>query len=239
VIGPTPKLILRRLCKPAITPETFDGLGIALWWLNQIDAAHEQRIAAFVGYKKQGNMRRAGFVAAWLAREQVFLDGNQSAMKGWFARAERLLNTVNPCPEQGWLALFRASMLATPAELAQVTDQTLELARKSDEYDLEALALAFSGLAQVTLGNVARGMALIDEAMVSATSGELDNYMTVSEIFCVTLSSCELAGDFVRTEHWCEAASNYAQRHNCPFSLGLLPNDLWKSANGNGPLEGG
>ena len=39
----------------------------------------------------------------WLAREQVFLHANVSAMKGWFARAERLLGDAGPCVEAGWL----------------------------------------------------------------------------------------------------------------------------------------
>ena len=52
-------------------------------------------------------------LAMWLAREQVFLSANTSAMNGWFARADRLLPEVEPCVEQGWLALFRASLLAS------------------------------------------------------------------------------------------------------------------------------
>ena len=72
-------------------PEAFDGLGIALWWLNEIRAAHEARVRAFLGYKGRGEVARAARVAGWLAREQVFLDSNGSAMNGWFARAGQLL----------------------------------------------------------------------------------------------------------------------------------------------------
>src|SRR5215217_8271828 len=72
------------------SPEAHDGLGIALWWLNDIARAHEQKTAAYLGYKQHGNHRRAALIAAWLAREQVFLHGNTRAMNGWFARAGRL-----------------------------------------------------------------------------------------------------------------------------------------------------
>jgi DNA-binding NarL/FixJ family response regulator len=53
--------------------------------------------------------------------------------------------------------------------------------------------------------------------MAAATAGEVANFTTVSEIFCVMISACELAGDLVRSEHWCNAAAEFAQRHNCPF----------------------
>ena len=78
------------------------------------------------------------------------------------------------------------------------------------------MALAFAGTARVTLGQVAAGMANLDEAMAAAMSGEVD-YMSVSEIFCLMLSTCDLASDLVRTEQWCRTAAEFAARHHCPF----------------------
>ena len=210
------KLHFEAALTEADTPEAHDGLGLVLWWLNDIQASHEQRAIAYVGYKKQRAYRPATRVAMWLAREQVFLSANYSAMKGWFARAERLLAEVEPCVEQGWLSLFRASLLASPQDLEQVAQHALQMARQFDDADLEAMALAFAGTARVALGRVAEGMAALDEAMAAAMSGEID-YMSVSEIFCVMLSTCDLAGDLVRTEQWCRTAAEFAAQHQCPF----------------------
>ncbi|MCL4507615.1 MAG: hypothetical protein M1140_16580, partial [Chloroflexi bacterium] len=198
-------------------PSAHDGLGIALWWLNEVDAAHEQRTAAYIGYKREGALARAARLAAWLAREHVFLNGNASAMKGWFTLAERLLSQVGECPERGWFAIYRASMMASPAELTQVSQQTIEFANRFNDADLENFARAFDGMARVALGDVPAGMEALDSAMAAVTSGELADYMVISEVFCVTLSACELAGDLVRTEQWCRAAADYAIRHSCPF----------------------
>lgn len=199
------------------TPEAHDGLGLALWWLNDVSAAHEHRTRAYLGYKERGNLRRAAWLAAWLAREQVFLRANTSAMNGWFARADRLLVEAGPCVERGWVELYRVSMTATPQALEETAQAAINLAREFRDADLEALAIAFVGMARVALGRVDEGMACVDEAMATATSGEVRDHFVVCETFCVTLSACELAGDLARTDHWCQVASDYAQRRNSPF----------------------
>jgi ATP/maltotriose-dependent transcriptional regulator MalT len=199
------------------SPEAHDGLGIALWWLNDIEPAHQHRTAAYLGYKRRGDRAQAARIATWLAREQVFLHGNASAMNGWFARAERLLSHGGPGLEQGWFTLFRASMVAPPDELEQAAQAALAAAHAYGDADLEAIGLAFGGLACVSLGRVDAGMAQLDEAMAMVTAGEVSSFMVISEIFCVLLSACAQAGDLVRTEHWCRAAAEYARRYHCFF----------------------
>lgn len=199
------------------TPEAHDGLGIALWWLNEVSGAHHHRTAAYTGYKHKGDLKRAAVIASWLAREQVFLHGNTAAMNGWFARAGRLQNKIGPCVESAWCDILKASMMDSPKELEQVAGQTVAAARSFADENLEAFALAFWGLARVVRGRVETGMTQLDEAMTMATSGEVVDFMTISEVFCVLLSACEAAGDLGRSEQWCAVAAEYARRHHCPF----------------------
>lgn len=44
--------------KELVAPVARDGLGLALWWLNDISASHEQRTLAYLGYKANGNLPR-------------------------------------------------------------------------------------------------------------------------------------------------------------------------------------
>lgn len=199
------------------TAPAHDGLGQALWWLNEIESAHQQRAAAYLAYKQTGQWGKAALLAVWLGREQLFLSANESAMKGWFARADRLLKQVAPGVEQSWCTLFQASLLADPETLARVADETVTQAHTYADPALEALALAFYGMAEVSCGRVARGLQALDEAMVAAVGGELNNFMAVSELFCVTLSAGELSGDLVRAEQWCQMAAAYAQQYQCSF----------------------
>lgn len=198
------------------SPEAHDGLGLALWWLNEIRASHRERTLAYQQYKKRGDTNQAAMLAMWLAREQIFLDGNFSAMKGWFARAERLLQDQPPGIEHVWLKLLRASLLASPTELEAISLDAINASRIYHDENLEAIALAFCGIARVSQGRVAQGMTDLDEAMSAATGGEIA-LLHVSEIFCLMLSACDLAGDLGRTEQWCRTAQNYAEQNHFPF----------------------
>ncbi|HLO28445.1 MAG TPA: LuxR C-terminal-related transcriptional regulator, partial [Anaerolineales bacterium] len=203
--------------READTPEAHDGLGLALWWLNEISAAHEQRTLAYLGYKSNGDLPKSARLAAWLAREQVFLRANVSAMNGWFGRAFRLLEETGPCAEEGWVKIYHASMTAAPEGQEQIASGVIETARKYHDPDLEAFALAVFGSALVAQTRIKEGMNAVDEAMTAVISGEVRDYFVASETFCVTLSTCELAGDLVRTNHWCESALKYARRYQCTF----------------------
>lgn len=201
----------------ADSPEARDGLGLALWWLNEIPASHEERSLAYLGYKASGNLPKAARLAAWLAREQVFLRANISAMNGWFGRAFRLLDEIEPCVEVGWVNIYHASITASPDEKKETAREAIAIARQYHDPDLEAFSLAIMGSALVTQTKIQEGLDAIDEAMTAVISGEVKDYFVASETFCVTLSACEMAGDLLRTNHWCEAALDYARRYQCTF----------------------
>ena len=203
--------------KEADSPEARDGLGLALWWLNDISNSHEQRTLAYLGYKANRDLPQAARLAAWLAREQVFLRANVSAMNGWFARAFRLLEEMQPCAETGWVKIYHASMMASPQDKEREAHESIGIARKYHNPDLETFSLAVIGSALVSQTKIKEGMDAIDEAMTGVISGEIKDYFVASETFCVTLSACELAGDLVRTNQWCESALEYARRYQCSF----------------------
>ena len=199
------------------SPEARDGLGLALWWLNDIPAAHQQRTLAYNGYKARGDNGRAAMLACWLGREQLFLNANTSAMQGWFARAERLLAEGGFARERAWFRILYTSVVADVQELEIVAGEVSAAARVLGDVGLEAFALAFRGQALVMQGRLGEGMAALDEAMTMTTSGEVNDLNITSEIFCVMLSTCEAAGDLARSEQWCRTASEFAERNHCPF----------------------
>ena len=83
-------------------------------------------------------------------------------------------------------------------------DRALEIAREVGDTDLAALALQDRGRILVALGQVADGMALIDDAMTAATAGELSP-RTTGRTYCNMMATCERLGDFGRAAEWQEA----------------------------------
>src|SRR5207245_10799254 len=78
----------------APTPEALDGLGQALWWLNDLHGGIELRERAYAEYKELGMLAAAGRVAAWLGREYFTVHGNLAAAGGWIPRGEPLVRDL-------------------------------------------------------------------------------------------------------------------------------------------------
>ncbi|HEU5004254.1 MAG TPA: LuxR C-terminal-related transcriptional regulator [Actinomycetota bacterium] len=197
------------------TPEALDGLGQALWWLNNLHAGIELRERAYAGYKALGMRAPAGRVATWLGGEYFTVHGNLAAAGGWIQRADTLLADLAPCAEQGWLLVMKAAMSMDPAAVQDLAAQAMALGRSLEDGDLEIVGLSALGLGLVGEGRIADGMARLDEAMAAATGGELSSLWAVSDVYCNTLLACERAGDFERAEQWCSVVMEFARRRAC------------------------
>jgi len=103
-------------------------------------------------------------------------------------------------------------MVATPEQMEQTALQALSIAREHRDADLEAAGLAFGGQACVSLGRVDAGMTQLDEAMTMVTAGDVSSFMFISEIFCVLLSACALAGDRRLSERRSDQRAGHSTR---------------------------
>jgi DNA-binding NarL/FixJ family response regulator len=194
--------------------EALDGLGRALWWLRDERGAVVHRERAYAGFRRDGELSRAARVALWLAREYGLAFENDAAARGWLARAERLLRDVAPGAEQGWLDLARSESSRDAARAAELAASALDAALAARDPDLELRALAQLGLAEVTLGDVDRGLARLDEAMAAATSGEPANLETFADICCTLMLACERAGDSERPQQWSTVLEEFVRSYD-------------------------
>jgi len=202
-------------------PEALEGLGRALWWLQDQDGAIQGFERAYAGFRGRGDARRAAMAALWLAREYSAAYGNTAASNGWHARAEGLLREADVGLERGWLALTRAERAGTPADMEEHASEALEIGRRFEDPDLEAAALVRTGHAQVASGDVEAGMTKIDEAMAAATGGEVHGLETIGDVICVGIAACELAADWQRIEQWGQVIEGWIRGHNHVAVLGF------------------
>jgi ATP/maltotriose-dependent transcriptional regulator MalT len=192
----------------------LDAVADGAWWDGRLEECIEARQRAFHAYEVSGDTRRAGQCAVWLYEHHCFR--NRTAMaSAWLQRARRLLADDVDCVEHGALLLREAEIAHGSGRLddagAQAT-RALTLARSLGSPDLEAQALQTIGRVLNDGGDVERGLAHLDEAMLLAVEGRLDPYST-GKVYCSLISACEDVGDLRRAAEWTEATSEWAQQH--------------------------
>jgi DNA-binding CsgD family transcriptional regulator len=195
------------------SPQAQDGLGRTLWWLGDVDGAIEHRERAYAILRKTGESAAAARIALWLAREYREAVGNQPASNGWIARAEGLLRDSAPSAEHGWLALTRGGLAVDPATMLAQAESALDTARASGDAELEASALALVGRARLLAGEFEPGIAALDEAMTTITSGEASDPVVFGDVCCVVTLACEESGELERLMRWQEVLESYLSRH--------------------------
>ena len=203
----------RALVAAPDDPEALDGLGQSLWWLGEREAAIDRRREAYVAYQREGDARRAGGVATYLAAEHR-IDGQHAAAAGWLMRARRLLDGQETVPELGLLAIEEAKRATEPAEAERHARAALQVAQTLGDPDIECAALAQLGRAKVVDGRVQEGVALLDEAMTVALSGETRDPMACGDACCTTLVVCDGLADRDRAVQWCAAVVEFTERRH-------------------------
>ncbi len=205
-------------------PEVLEDLSWAAWWLEDVPGCLDARERAYHGYREAGHVRAAARMALWLGDDHVEFRGAHAVAGGWFARAARLLESLEPCAEHGWLAVFEAHAALDRhehVEARRLAEQARELGRRQDAVDLEMFAVATEGVIRVRQGDIAEGLRCLDEAAVAALSGEYENLAPAAWACCLVMSSCELVRDYERAAQWCRQVEAFSERMDARFLRGV------------------
>jgi tetratricopeptide (TPR) repeat protein len=168
-----------------------------------LDGTVAHLAAAVRALTAAGDNRQAAIASSRLGFIYAVGMGNKVAARPWSARAFRLLENDGPCIEQGWVALAAMGCeVDDPAVLLQRAQLALDLARRFGDVNLEVKALADGGLGHVEAGQIADGMAMIDEAMALACSGGATDLQVVGQSVCSFFTACYLTADLERVEAW-------------------------------------
>ena len=194
--------------------EAHQGLAIALFWQNDVDGALRAMERAYALFRRRGEQGRAAWAALWVAGQYSRLKGHSAVAGGWIAKCERAIARAEPSAEVGRVILVRALSTNDPTEIASAAERVMEIAHRFGDFDYEALALAYSGLAMLSLGRLQEGRARIDEAMAATTAGEVRAPEAVGQIYCALLAGCERTVDFQRAEQWRQVAQPFLEAYD-------------------------
>jgi tRNA A-37 threonylcarbamoyl transferase component Bud32/tetratricopeptide (TPR) repeat protein len=198
-----------------LSVEDLERLAASAWWIGRIDDCIAARERAYAAYMDRRDPGSAAVVAACLA-EDFFRRQAKSLGNGWLKRAERLLDDRPECRAHAVLQRLHVVLaLESEGNVDKALDlarRTADLATRFHDRDLQALALHDIGRILVSKGELAQGMALIDEAMAAAVSGELGPEVT-GRIYCNMLGTCEKLADYQRAAEWNDAARRWCELH--------------------------
>ena len=176
---------------------------------------------AHQSFLTRGEKTRAVRCAFWLAFG-LFSHGEHARGGAWIERGRRLLDEASDdCVERGYLLLPEAFEHLMRGDIAAAYTRFCEAADIGQQFgdrDLTALARHSRGRVLIRMGEIRKGVALLDEAMVAVEAGEVSP-MAVGDVYCSVIEGCIEVFDLRRAREWTAALTQWcaAQPDLVPF----------------------
>jgi DNA-binding CsgD family transcriptional regulator len=188
----------------SLEPEDLERVATAAYLMGRDDESEAFRSRAHQAFGNRGDHEGAARCAGWLAFG-LFQRGAVAQASGWLARAARILDEAQlDCVVRGYLLIPSAIRSIVQGDAAggyAAFSQAAEIASRFDDPDLASLARHGRGRALIQLGNIAEGVALLDEAMVAVIAGDVAPILA-GDIYCSVLEACQETFDLRRAYEW-------------------------------------
>lgn len=198
----------RRAVSETPSAEAHEGLATAGALADDGGTAIAAGETAYRLYIEAGDEVSAARMATLLA-DYYFLFRNQVQVSfAWVQRARTLLTDKPLCVEHGYLAAEAGFLVGNANNdmlaAGKYGAEAAACGRALNVPDLIMYGNATEGLARVIMGDVDAGMALLDEASIAATAGEVRDPQIANVICCYLIYACECVHDYTRAQQWCE-----------------------------------
>ena len=164
------------------------------------------------GFLSQGDMQSAARYAFWLGFT-LLIAGESAKASGWLSRSSRLLEDQPDCVEKGYLLLpegYRAFHTGDTEAARTTMAQAVAIGERFADKDLAALALQGQGRALIRQGEITKGLALLDEAMVAVMAGDVSP-LNAGGVYCSVLDACGEIFDIQRAQEWTLALEKWCE----------------------------
>ena len=190
------------------------ALATAAFLIGDADEAVRTLQAGYQDRIKNGDALGAVRFAFWLGFV-LNTRGEMAVGGGWVARAERLLESQpEDIVERGYLLIhefFQHLFRGDFARAEEIAARVVQTGRRFQDADLVAQGLNCQGRIMIYSGRVREGLALLDEAMVGISAGEVSPIIAGS-VYCSMIEACQELSDFSRAAsltialtRWCDA----------------------------------
>ncbi|WP_336852365.1 helix-turn-helix transcriptional regulator [Sinomonas albida] len=173
---------------------------------------------AFRGFLDANDGAAAARTAFWLAVTHS-TRRDAARAEAWGRRMAGIVAAEGLDAERALVAagLGRVALeSSSPTDVRRALDlsrQAIVIARPAKDTDTEVLSRLNAGWALLRLGSTSEGLAELDEAMATVTSGEVQTPLVNGIAYCSVISASLSASDVARARDWTTAATDWCARH--------------------------
>lgn len=193
------------------------------FWLGHMEDTLRLGAAAHDAFLEESRPEGAAMAGLLLAIFHMSRGDEPQAM-GWLGRAGRLAKDLPECVVHGYLMFLTEVQahlqLGQPAEAVAAARRLQDLGSRVDDADLVALGVHAEGRAMLKSGDVAGGLALVDEAMVSVLGRRLSPFNQWT-LYCFTIDACHEVADLHRMSRWTELTEQWLASLPGPLGPGF------------------
>ena len=195
-----------------VAPGDLPVLGEIAYAAGDLDVAIESWERAHAACVQAGDLVAAAGAAVRVAMHLLFDTALMAPVRGWLARAERLLEGLADTPAHAWLAVVRSYERMLTGDMPGAGQWARRAIEVGSTCDPAACAIGRIAEARLLIldGDVQQGLALLDEAGVATVSGELDALST-GVIYCELVCALQGLALYDEAEQWTEAMERWCE----------------------------
>ncbi|QDU39499.1 Serine/threonine-protein kinase PrkC [Maioricimonas rarisocia] len=206
----------------SLNPEGLELLAECARWQGRHESVFdplERAHAIYVGREDgRGAVRTA--LALCYANDDA---GRDAVAKAWLGRADEFIARSSEGPEHALHAWFHNRVHGAAGDLdkqKECATRALDLARRSGDRNVEALALIDLAHVATVQANGKEALGLIEQATSLAIGGEIDIFAT-GIVFCNAIWACRCRGEWQRAQEWTDSATRWVSRQQVDYFPGM------------------
>jgi tetratricopeptide (TPR) repeat protein len=195
-----------------LAPSDLPLLGEVAYAAGHLDVTIEAWERAHASSMQAGEHLAAAGAAVRVAMHLLFDTALMAPVRGWLARAERLLGDHTDTPAHAWFGVVRAYERMLTGDLTAARHWAGQAVHVGSACDPAAAAIGRVAEARLLVldGDIREGLALLDQAGVAAVSGDLDPLST-GIVYCELVCALQGLGQYDVAEEWTEAMERWCE----------------------------
>ncbi len=176
-----------------------------------LDATLDAWERAHAAALQHGDNLSAAGAAVRVAMHVMFDTALMAPVRGWLARAERLLEGHEPCPVHAWFAVVRGYerlMSGDAAGAAPWTQRAVDIGSRCDP-GAAAVGRVAAARCSILAGDVRIGVSALEEAGTAIMTRELDPIST-GVVYCEVVCALQALAHYELAEEWTRAMDRWA-----------------------------